>query len=332
MTHPLSDTRPPTDGGERTKSADSEQSAVTPALWPYKYRPQAAPCSPVIKWAGGKAQLLEQYRPHLPKSADFGRYYEPFLGGAAVFLSRPGYWASAPSLSDTNEELINFYTVLQSAVEDLILAAEWYADRQNTIPLHDAESADFYYEVRGWHPAALAPVHRAARFLFLNKMCYNGLYRVNKSGRFNVPVGRTAAGALRPFAVDYTALRAVSAALSAAKIATADYREAIQEAQSGDFVFFDPPYFPLKQTSFTDYAVGMFSSHPTAALYGLAETADKLRRSGVMVAIANHDCPEVRRAFPAEKEWKLEVVQARRPINSKGNGRSAIPELLIKGY
>lgn len=262
---------------------------------------------PFFKWAGGKGQLLQQYSPLLPTR--WRTYFEPFLGGGAVFFhlqSRPAV------LSDVNEELINAYAVVRDKVDELIAA----------LRVHRNERA-YYYSVRAWKPETLPPVERAARLIFLNRTCFNGLYRVNKKGEFNVPFGRY----LNPTICDEPGLRAASLALRGIEIRVADFEEALERAQEGDFAYLDPPYNPLSVTSsFTAYAENGFGEEEQRRL---ASVYKHLDRRGAILMLSNSASELVRALYSA---FRVVEVTARRPINSKAGGRGAIPELVILNY
>jgi DNA adenine methylase len=192
---------------------------------------------PFLKWVGGKGQLLEQFRGLLP--ANYGRYFEPFLGGGAVFFSQTPPRAV---LSDVNSELVDCYVAIRDAVEDVIEA----------LRAHRYEKAH-YYEVRSLDPGSLALSERAARTIFLNRTGYNGLYRVNRRGGFNVPFGRYS----NPRLCDPANLRACALALRGVDIRCREFDDAVKGARRQDFVYFDPPYVPVSTTSnFTNYVAG----------------------------------------------------------------------------
>lgn len=268
--------------------------------------------SPVIKWAGGKGQLLAGYRPYVPER--FTAYHEPFVGGAALFfeLRRRGL-ADRASLSDSNADLVNLYRVLRDHVAALVgeLGREEF--------VYD-EAA--FYAVRGWEPAELHPVRAAARLVYLNHTCFNGLYRLNSKGRFNVPFGRHHA----PRICDAVALRAASAALQGVEIGVRDFEEACGRASPGDLVYLDPPYQPLRPTSsFTSYDRNGFGEGDQVRL---ADCFRRLDEQGVLVLLSNSDTPLVRELYRGYDQVEL---QARRSINSRGSGRRPVTELLVRG-
>lgn len=267
---------------------------------------------PFLKWAGGKSQLLEQYQPLLPRR--FERYHEPFVGGAAVFFSLR---AAIPArfgatLTDFNDELANCYRVVRDRVEALIAALGGHSyDREH------------YYAVREQDPAGLDPVARAARTIFLNRAGFNGLYRVNSEGRFNVPFGRYA----NPKICDADNLRACAAALRGVACETRDFAAVADAAEPGDFVYFDPPYTPVSSTAnFTAYNPGGFGWKEQQRL---AELVHTLAARKVKVMLSNSDVPEIRSLY---RGLPVIEVQASRSINCKAGGRGKIGEVVILSY
>jgi DNA adenine methylase len=262
------------------------------------------PPRPFLKWAGGKGQLLGELRALVP--ALRGRYFEPFLGGGALFfdlLPKKGV------LSDVNAEIVGCYATVRDHVGELVRALKRHH--------YDAEH---YYAVRNADPTELSPVERAARTIFLNKTGFNGLYRVNRSGKFNVPFGRYA----KPLICDEKNLRACSAALAKVELVVSDFEQAALRAKKGDFVYFDPPYVPLSRTAtFTAYAPGGFGADEQARL---ANLFDRLARRGVEVLLSNSDVPEIRELYGA---YRIEIVKATRAINSKGSRRGPVSEVLV---
>ena len=263
---------------------------------------------PFLKWAGGKARLLSQYQPYFP---DLGAatYHEPFLGGGAV------YFHLAPSkarLADLNEELVLCYEVVRDHPAELI--ADLHRHRTDR---------KYFYKVRGTDPARLGPVRRASRLIFLNKTCYNGLYRVNRSGRFNVPYGRYT----RPVICDAENIRAASRALRSARLGVEPFEAVLGHGRPGDLVYFDPPYQPLSPTaSFTAYTHGAFGE---ADQRRLAVVFAELDRRGCRVMLSNSDTPLVRRLY---KGFRLIEVRASRSINSVGSRRGRVGELLVLSF
>lgn len=264
---------------------------------------------PFLKWAGGKRRLLSQYEPFFPSSTQVDRYFEPFIGSAAVFF-RLGYGRSL--LSDQNANLIETYRMVRDDVEGVIAALRPHRNE-----------ADYFYAVRAQVPAT--PAARAARLIFLNKTCYNGLYRENSKGEFNVPFGRYK----NPKICDEPRLRAAAAALQGVDLQVADFETAVRTAVPGDFVYFDPPYVPLSRSSnFTSYHKVGFSRDDHVRLAGVV---DRLTEKGVRVMLSNSNAPLVRELY-GRLPYRLIEITARRNINSKADKRGPIKELLILNY
>ncbi|MBL8149120.1 MAG: DNA adenine methylase [Blastocatellia bacterium] len=264
---------------------------------------------PFIKWAGGKRRLLEQYAPHLPSQSHFKRYLEPFLGGGALFFYlRP----EKAILADLNEELINCYLMVKQHPEELI-------DR---LKRHKVTSS-YFYEMRKQEPLTLSPLERASRFIYLNKTCYNGLYRVNSSGQFNVPFGKSKSTSV----CDESVIRTASITLQNAHLKVSSFEDTVSEVVAGDFVYFDPPYVPLSQTaSFTNYTSPAFTDRDQDKL---ASIARELSRKGVLVIVSNSNTEMVHRLY---RGFRIELVRCNRAINSNTLGRGAVDELLIKNF
>lgn len=265
---------------------------------------------PLIKWVGGKTQLLPEILKRIP--AKFNTYYEPFIGGGAVFfaLAAEGRFKEAV-ISDVNPELVALYRGVRDDVEGVIglLQACPY-------------SKEKFLELRAIDTEGLSDIVRAARFIYLNKTCFNGLWRVNKAGRFNVPFGKFAKP---PTICDETNLRACAKALKNVTITLGDYREVSSNAEEGDVVYFDPPYIPLNATSsFTSYAADGFGMMDQCTL---ANHFHALRDRGVLTLLSNSDCPASRELY---HDFVIHTVSARRNINSKASGRGAITEVLVE--
>ncbi len=263
---------------------------------------------PFLKWAGGKGKLIQQYIPYLPKK--FKTYYEPFLGGAAVF-----FYLNPPSaaLTDINAELVNAYRCVRDNVEELILNLEVHQLRH---------CRDYYYEVR--QSPGVTNIEKAARLIYLNKTCFNGLYRENSKGAFNVPIGKYK----NPKICNPALLRSVSAALQNAQINVRPFEDILEHASScDDFVYFDPPYHPLSPTSnFTAYSRYSFSQDDQIRLkYVFAELAER----GVKVMLSNSDCPFIRELY---SEFNINSIIAPRLINSNARKRGKISEVLVTSY
>lgn len=267
--------------------------------------------APFLKWAGGKSRLLTQYSPYFPLRDQIRRYFEPFIGSAAVFFHLQ---PANARLSDVNEKLVEVYQVVQQDVEGLIEVLEKHKNER-----------DYFYHVRGQDPGKLRPVERAARLIYLNRTCYNGLYRENRKGEFNVPFGRYK----NPTICDKSRLRKASRGLRGVELQVADFARCVAPASVGDFVYFDPPYVPLSSTSnFTSYNRFGFGAEDQRRL---AETVHQLTSKGCNVMLSNSDTPLVHKLY-GQRGYRFTPIQARRNINSKAERRGAIRELLIINY
>jgi DNA adenine methylase len=271
---------------------------------------------PFVKWAGGKGQLLPTLEQYFP--THFSTYYEPFLGGGAVFFyiveRRPRFTAI---LSDINEELITAYHVVKEKVEQLIKLLENHKAQYKLAP------EKYYYKVREQDPTD--EVEKTARLIFLDKTCYNGLYRVNKEGKFNVPFGRYK----DPKVAGKENLRIVSQVLNwtNAKILPKDYQEATKDARKGDFIYFDPPYQPVSSTaSFTSYTNSGFSFEEQKRLGNWFTELDK---RGCQILLSNSDTKEI---WDIYEGYQIETVAAMRAISCKGDKRKGHTELIICNY
>ena len=278
----------------------------------------AAP-RPFLKWAGGKQQLLADYERFFPPG--FRRYFEPFVGGGAVFfhLWKTGRLAGAAYLFDNNEELINTYLMVRDHPDELIKILAMHKERH---------SREYYYKIRnldrqpGGLPALSGP-ERAARTIYLNKTCYNGLYRVNRKGHFNVPIGRYK----KPKILDAELLVAVSCALQGVTIELRDFRSVVELAAPGDFFYFDPPYHPLSKTAnFTGYTAGSFSEEDQR---DLAKVFAQLTAKGCLCMLSNSYTPFILELY---KGFRVETVRANRAINVNSNGRGAVAEVVVLNY
>ena len=267
--------------------------------------------APFLKWAGGKRRLLKQYRPYFPPRDEIRNYYEPFIGSAAVFFHLQPQQAT---LSDINEQLVDVYRIVQQDVESLIRLLKKHKNDK-----------DHFYQTRALDPIDLSPQEQAARLIYLNKTCYNGLYRENRQGRFNVPFGRYK----NPNICDERRLRTASKILQGVKLQVADFDEAVSEAVPGDFIYFDPPYAPLSATSnFTSYNRYDFRA---ADQHRLAGTIHQLTANGCAVMLSNSSAPLIYELY-GDRDYRLIEVQSRRNINSKAERRGFVTELLILNY
>jgi DNA adenine methylase len=265
---------------------------------------------PIVKWAGGKTRLLDSLTLRVPRA--IRTYVEPFAGGAALFFAMadetPRRFERAV-LCDANDELIACYRAVKNDVEAVIRALRKYRYDKT-----------LYYATRDKSTARMSDTTRAARFIFLNRTCYNGLWRVNSKGRFNVPFGRYHA----PRICDPDRLRAAATALARATLHTGDFARATRDVGRGDFVYFDPPYVPASKTAdFTSYAAGGFGSNDQERL---VKEMRRLRSEGVSVLVSNADTPEARRLYAG---FRIAEVAAPRLINSDKTKRGLARELLV---
>jgi DNA adenine methylase len=291
---------------------------------------------PFLKWAGGKGQLLPAIEERLPQGLDDGsitRYVEPFVGSGAVFFALAGRHSFEEAyLFDTNPDLILVYRVVKEEVDELIsLLSSLASSYEDAAPVG---RRDFYYAVRTRFNrstgCAADRVERAADFLFLNRTCYNGLYRVNRSGLFNVPFGRYT----RPRICPAETLREASAALDRAEIGQGDFELSGPVIDEETFVYFDPPYRPISRTSsFTGYARGGFTD---AEQIRLSRFFADLDRKGARLLLSNSDPtnadPEDRFFDELYRDFVVERVPARRAINSVASRRGPVRELLVRNY
>src|SRR3989339_21589 len=237
---------------------------------------------PFVKWVGGKRQLLAQFRRmnlYPPENFDpkKSRYFEPFVGGGAVFfdlLPEEGF------LSDLNKELVTTYNVIKNDIEKLIVS----------LKKHKTDK-DYFLEVRAQDPNKLSDVAVASRFIFLNRTCFNGMYRVNSKGGFNVPFGKYS----NPLICDENNLKKVSKSLKNVEIKRQDYKEVLKKAKKSDFIYFDPPYFPVSKTaSFTNYTKEAFLEKEQIEL---RDTFLELHKRGCFVMLSNSDTPFINEIF-----------------------------------
>lgn len=272
---------------------------------------------PFVKWVGGKRQLLEQFRKmNLYPPEDFdpknSRYFEPFVGGGAVFfdlLPEEGF------LSDLNRELVTTYNVIKNDLKRLIAS----------LKKHKTDK-EYFLKIRAQDPKKLSNVAVASRFIFLNRTCFNGMYRVNSKGGFNVPFGKYT----NPLICDEDNLQKVSKALQNIDIKHQDYKEVLKKAKKGDFIYFDPPYYPVSKTaSFTSYTAESFLDKEQTEL---RDTFAELHNRGCFVMLSNSDTPFINNIYSVIKGARINKVQAGRAINSKGSGRGKITEVLITNY
>jgi len=266
-----------------------------------------------IKWVGGKRQLLEQFKPYFPKKIE--RYFEVFVGGGAVAFyiietNKPKYIF----LSDINQELINTYQIIKNDVDSLI------KELKKLKELHNKEN---YYKIRAEDPKLLSSLTQASRFIYLNKTCFNGLYRVNSKGGFNVPIGSYK----NPPIVMEKELREISKLLKDVEIKIMSFEEITKLTKKGDFIYFDPPYYPLKKgKSFTTYTKGNFLEKEQEQL---KKVFSKLDKKGCKVMLSNSDTKFIKDLY---QEFNINFVNANRMINCDGSKRGKIKEIVVRNY
>ncbi|MFT4245129.1 MAG: DpnII family type II restriction endonuclease [Micrococcaceae bacterium] len=272
---------------------------------------------PFVKWAGGKRQLLKQFKEldlYPPNTYDRmdNKYFEPFLGGGAVFFD---LLPERAILSDSNRELITTYKVIRDNVEELILSLKEHVYEK-----------EYYLKIRAQNVEELSDIEVASRFLFLNRTGFNGLYRVNRKGQFNVPFGRYT----NPIICDEVNLRAVSKTLQRVAVEVKDYRKVLEKAKKGDFIYFDPPYYPVNETSyFTSYTSDKFLKEEQKEL---RDVFVKLHRRGCLVMLSNSDTPLINDLYSGIEGIKVNKLFAKRSINAKAAKRGKVTEVLVTNY
>lgn len=271
---------------------------------------------PFLKWAGGKRQLMPFIREQIP--AKFNKYFEPFIGGGAVLFDlQPQKFR----ISDVNAELINCYQVIRDNPDELL---EHIRTHHNT--------EEYFYELRGVDRKPefnqLTPIKRASRIIFLNKTCFNGLFRVNSRGQFNVPFGNYR----NPTIADEFVIKAISNYLKSndVEIVCEDFADACASATKDDFIYFDPPYDPVSDTaSFTGYSLDKFDRQEQIRLRDLVKD---LTMRKCKVLLSNSNTEFIRELYKDKKFYIIDIVYANRNINSVGSSRGKISEVLIRNY
>ncbi len=266
---------------------------------------------PFVKWVGGKRQLMFELLKNMPQN--YNRYFEPFIGGGALFFELQ---PDNAYISDMNDELINLYQVVRDNVDELI------TDLQK----HNV-SKEYFMEIRNIDRTGgyenWSSVQKASRFIYLNRTCFNGMYRVNSKGEFNVPFGHYK----NPRIVDENNLINCSNLLRRTEIKHADFSEILTKAQKGDFVYFDPPYVPLSETSsFTSYTKDGFDIDMQ---FKLRDVCDELDTMGVKFLLSNSDTKLVNELY---ENYNIKKVFASRQINANAYGRGKITEVLVRNY
>jgi DNA adenine methylase len=269
---------------------------------------------PFLKWAGGKRQLLPELRKYI--SQDYGTYFEPFLGaGAVLFDLQP----AKALINDANPELINCYNTIKEHPQALLDLTREHQSRN---------CQEYYYEIRSRDRnsilESMSNIERAARIIYLNKTCYNGLFRVNRQGQFNVPYGNHK----NPTIADDEIIWAISNYLNQAQIIITnnDFADALQTADCGDFIYLDPPYDPVSDTSFTEYGMTGFDREQQCRLKNVC---DDLTRRGCQVLISNSATDFINQLYGDQNLYAISEVQANRSINSVGSARGKIGEVII---
>lgn len=266
---------------------------------------------PIVKWVGGKRQLMFELLKNMPQI--YNRYFEPFIGGGALFFELQPEQAY---ISDMNEELINLYQVVRDNVDELItdlkkhdISKEYFMEIRNIDRTEDYEN---------W-----SSIQKASRFIYLNRTCFNGMYRVNSKGEFNVPFGHYK----NPRIIDENNLTNCSNLLQRTEIRHADFSEILTKVQEGDFVYFDPPYVPLSETSsFTSYTKDGFDIDMQ---FKLRDVCDELDSIGVKFLLSNSDTKLVNELY---ENYNIKKVFASRQINANADGRGKITEVLVRNY
>ena len=271
---------------------------------------------PFVKWAGGKRQLLEEIHARLPKDLEEHKYYEPFVGGGALLFNLEH---SNAVINDMNWALVNVYRQLQGDMGVIVMSLLDMMDDDLR-----ARGKEYYYEVRTRFNQGLSEHEEttpmAAMFIFLNKHCFNGLYRVNKKGEFNVPYNNSTASSQDP-----DNMLKILKFLKSVEIRQGDFEDACRDCTAGDFVFFDSPYAPLKDDSFDSYTKEGFPKEDHERLASLFE---RLADKGVRCMLTNHDTPFIRDLY---KDFKIETVNVKRSINRNASGRTGT-ELIVTSY
>ena len=266
---------------------------------------------PIVKWVGGKRQLMFELLKNMPE--DYNRYFEPFIGGGALFFELQ---PDNAYISDMNEELINLYQVVRDNVDELI----------DDMQKHDI-SKEYFMEIRNIDRTReyenWSNVKKASRFIYLNRTCFNGMYRVNSKGEFNVPFGHYK----NPRIVDENNLINCSNLLQRTEIKHADFSDILKKVKKGDFVYFDPPYVPLSETSsFTSYTKDGFDIDMQ---FKLRDVCDELDSMGVKFLLSNSDTKFVNELY---ENYNIKKVFASRQINANADGRGKITEVLVRNY
>lgn len=266
---------------------------------------------PIVKWVGGKRQLMFELLKNMPEN--YNRYFEPFIGGGALFFYLQ---PDNAYISDMNEELINLYQVVRDNVDELITDLQKHdISKEYFMEIRNIDRTDEY---KNW-----SDVKKASRFIYLNRTCFNGMYRVNSKGEFNVPFGHYK----NPRILDENNLINCSNLLQRTEIKHADFSEILKKVKKGDFVYFDPPYVPLSETSsFTSYTKDGFDMDMQ---FKLRDVCDELDTIGVKFLLSNSDTKLVNELY---ENYNIKKVFASRQINANADGRGKITEVLVRNY
>lgn len=266
---------------------------------------------PIVKWVGGKRQLMFELLKNMPEN--YNRYFEPFIGGGALFFYLQ---PDNAYISDVNEELINLYQVVRDNVDELITDLQKHdISKEYFMEIRNIDRTDEY---KNW-----SDVKKASRFIYLNRTCFNGMYRVNSKGEFNVPFGHYK----NPRILDENNLINCSNLLQRTEIKHADFSEILKKVKKGDFVYFDPPYVPLSETSsFTSYTKDGFDMDMQ---FKLRDICDELDTIGVKFLLSNSDTKLVNELY---ENYNIKKVFASRQINANADGRGKITEVLVRNY
>ena len=266
---------------------------------------------PIVKWVGGKRQLMFELIKNMPE--DYNRYFEPFIGGGALFFYLQ---PDNAYISDMNEELINLYQVVRDNVDELITDLQKHnISKEYFMEIRNIDRTEKYQD---W-----SDVKKASRFIYLNRTCFNGMYRVNSKGEFNVPFGHYK----NPRILDENNLINCSNLLRRTEIKHADFSEILKKVKKGDFVYFDPPYVPLSETSsFTSYTKDGFDIDMQ---FKLRDVCDELDSMGVKFLLSNSDTKLVNELY---ENYNIKKVFASRQINANADGRGKITEVLVRNY
>jgi DNA adenine methylase len=265
---------------------------------------------PILKWAGGKRSLIPKILPLLPPDYKTRRFHEPFFGGGALFFE---IQPKSGSINDINKRLISFYQVVRDKPEELIITASQYK----------YEKEEFYKLRERYNTPGLSDVEDAALLLYLNKTAFNGLYRVNSRGQFNVPFGRYS----NPTIVDPRKIRKASKIFENIEIFHKDYSYIVDFAEQGDLVYFDPPYLPISKTAnFTAYSSDGFGWKDQLRL---RDVCIKLEKKGVFFVLSNSYVEELVEEYKKPGLFRIEIVKANRMINSNAEARGPISEALV---